>query len=351
MAKTGELHGLVVLLYTAGGRGGASRPLRHAERPLRELGIHLHFAAVRTVVHFLMSLAQVRQFRYDFVLYNGLASISHRSHFGYPLWRMTRMLRIPTFIYWHETDWVLGQQARQYPTHTARVRHIALDGSVVHLTVSEACKESIEKHFPGVQPAVVYNCTGVPAPFDRPASPTEPPTVVNLASIQPRKGTDLFVDTAIEVCRRHPSVEFMWLGDGEPFGSWQAQIEQAGLQDRILFPGYVAAGYLMLRRASVLFLASRDDPFPLSVLEAMCLGRSIVSFDVGGAPEALAGLGHVIPPFDTDLAAEAILDCLRLPPDQRIDLALRQRYLDLYTPERFAARLAQVLREHLCHAN
>jgi glycosyltransferase involved in cell wall biosynthesis len=171
--------------------------------------------------------------------------------------------------------------------------------------------------------------------------------VVNLASIQERKGTDLFVETAIKVCRRHPTVEFLWLGDGEPFGSWQREISQAGLEHRILFPGYVEAGHLILRRASIFFLSSRDDPFPLSVLEAMCLGRTVVTFDVGGAPEALDGQGYVIPPFDTDLAARAILECLDKPRANLVSPSLRERYLALYTPERFAARLNHVVRAAL----
>jgi glycosyltransferase involved in cell wall biosynthesis len=329
------------------GKGGAGRPIRNAGQPLRHLGVHLHYAAVRTAAHFVISMAQVRRYRYDFVLFNGLASISRRSRFGYALWGMTRLLRIPTFLYWHETDWVLERHARQHPASAARVRRIALDGAIVHLAVSEACRQSLQKFFPGVEPIVIYNCTDVPAPFDRPVQPAEPPTAVNIASIQARKGTDLFVETAIEVCHQHPTVEFIWLGDGEPFGSWQADIERAGLQERILFPGYVEAGHMILRRASLFFLASRDDPFPLSVLEAMCLGRSIVVFDVGGAPEALAGLGHVIPPFDTNAAAGTILDLLHRPPAKLVNLALRERYLEQYTPQSFARRLNRILRGQL----
>jgi glycosyltransferase involved in cell wall biosynthesis len=171
--------------------------------------------------------------------------------------------------------------------------------------------------------------------------------VINLASIQERKGTDLFVETAIKVCQVHPSVEFVWLGDGQPFGTWKADIKQMGLEERILFPGYVEAAYLMLRRASVFFLSSRDDPFPLSVLEAMCLGRSIVTFDVGGAPEALADHGIVIRPFDTAAAAEVILEILGRLPNDRLNLAVRNRYLQLYTPQKFAARLEECIRGHL----
>jgi glycosyltransferase involved in cell wall biosynthesis len=96
-------------------------------------------------------------------------------------------------------------------------------------------------------------------------------------------------------------------------------------------------------------LSSRDDPFPLSVLEAMCLARSIVAFDVGGAPEALAGHGQLVPPFDTGAAAAAILERLARPPEALVDLALRDRYLALFTPDRLAQRLNQQIREHLRH--
>lgn len=342
-----DLHGLVALPSVRQGKGGASRPILLAKSSLSEMGVNLDLAAVWTLAHFLVSLVKARRWRYDFVLFNGLASLSHRSRFGYCLSRIVRAFRIPTFIYWHETDWVLDRLAREHPASAARVGRVASDERVVHLAVSEACRQSLKSHYPAVEPIVVYNCTSVPPPFDRPVRPAEPPTVVNLASIQERKGTDLFVETAIKACRRHPTVEFIWLGHGDPFGTWRREICRAGLEDRILFPGYVDAGHLILRRASIFFLSSRDDPFPLSVLEAMSLARTVVTFEVGGAPEALAGQGYIVRPFDTDSAATAILKCLHQPPAKRINPELRERYLSLYTPERFAARLNSLLREQL----
>jgi len=343
------LHGLVALSGLRKMKTGATRSIRLTTSPLRDRGIYLHFVAVRSIIHFLYSLSQTKRFQYDFALFNGLASISHSSRFGYALWQIVQALHIPTFIYWHEADWVLDRYRRENPTSAQRVDRIASHESVVHLTASDACSASIRNRYAEAQPITIYECSSVPAPFDQPATPTEPPLVVNLASIQERKGVDLFVETAIRVCRQHPTAEFMWLGDGKPFGTWQTDIQEAGLQDRILFPGYVDSAYLLLRRASILFLSSRDDPFPLSVLEAMCLGRTIVAFDIGGAPEALAGHGTLVPPFDTEAAADAILAGLSLPPQERIDLALRNRYLDLYSPEKFAARLNEHIRERISH--
>jgi glycosyltransferase involved in cell wall biosynthesis len=341
------LYGLVIFNNLRKMKTGATRSLRLAAPFLRDLGIHLHFVAARSILHFLPSLIRTKRLRYDFVMFNGLASVGSQSHFGYRLWQLSRLVRRPTLIYWHETDWVLDQHRRQNPASARRVDRLAANPTTVHLTASRACSESIRKHYPQARPIELYECAVVPAPFDRPILPAEPPIVVNLASIQKRKGTGLFVETAIKVCQRHPTVEFLWLGGGQPFGTWRAEIEATGLEHRILFPGFVESAYLSLRRASLCFLSSRDDPFPLSVLEAMCLGRRVVAFDVGGAPEALAGLGYLVPPFDTGRAAEAILHCLSQPPQERLSLELRQRYLDLYTPARFAERLNRILREQL----
>jgi glycosyltransferase involved in cell wall biosynthesis len=344
-----DLHGLVLLNSLREMKTGASRSVRLASRHLRYYGIHLHFAATRTIVHFLHSLQQCGRARFNFLLFNGLASLSHRSQFGPPLAQIAFSLNVPVVIYWHETDWVLDRHAREHPVSAKTVDRIATHRSVTHLTASEAGAESLRSHYPGTAPTIIYECTTVPTPFDRPVRPASPPYVINLASIQERKGTDLFVDTAITVCRQHPNVEFLWLGSGESYGTWRKEIEAAGLKHRILFPGYVGAGYLLLRRASVFFLSSRDDPFPLSNLEAMCLARSIVTFNVGGAPEALGIDGTVVRPFDTQAAADAILRLLGRPPEELINEAVRRRYLEHYTPERFASRLNHSIRRNICY--
>jgi len=349
MGRSGvsPLYGLAVLPKLQRVKTGASRSISYAQVPLRDLDVYLDFFAARTIAHGLYSAVRNKRFRYDFVLFNGIASLSRFSQAGYPLFRLMQAMHVPTFIYWHETGWVFDRLQREHPRTFRRVAHAASHPSVVHLAASRACGRSVGQWFPRAVPIPVYECTAVPAPFDRPIPPAEPPMVVNLASIQERKGTDLFVETAIKVCQQHPTVEFLWLGDGREFGTWRQEIDRAGLQDRILFPGYVEAPYLLLRRASVLFLSSRDDPFPLSVLEAMCLGRTVVTFDAGGAPEALAGHGHVVAPFDTDAAADTILSCLAKPPTERMNLALRDRYFERYTPEKFAQRLDKVLRNHI----
>lgn len=344
-----RLYGLVIFNHLRSMRTGATRSIRLAKGYLEESKVFLDFVMSHSILHFLCSLRDTGRISYDFLLFNGLASIGRQSHFGQSLWKIGRGLGLPVFIYWHESNWVLERQQQNSPTSFRRVKYIASSPATIHLTASQACSESICRWYPAARPTEIYECAEITPPFDQPVMPSSPPLVVNLASIQPRKGTDLFVETALKVCQQHPTVEFVWMGDGQPFGTWREMIVSAGMEHRILFPGYMEAGYMMLRRASVFFLSSRDDPFPLSVLEAMSLGRSVVTFDVGGAPEALGGYGDTVPPYDTDAAADAILRCLEKRPEKRLKPELRQRYQELYTPGSFAARLNQVLRKQISY--
>lgn len=347
------LHGLVIVSNLRNPKVTVDHALLHAAPLLRRRAIYLHFVSVASVVQFFYCLAilaiRERQYRYDFAIFNDPGVLGFRNWLGNILLRMFYKSKISVFIYWHVTDWVFERLQKTKPSMVAKIAHIVQSDSVVNFTVSEVCSESLKKVYPKSNPIKIYNCTKVPRPFDEVLTPSQPPVVVNVASIQERKGTDLFVGTAINVCQRHPSVRFVWLGDGKRFGTWESDVKESGFQNRIVFPGYVDEPYSMIQRASVLFLSSRDDPFPKSVLEAMCLGRTIVAFNVGGAPEALAGEGILVEPFDTDAAAQAILDCLDQDPQKLVNQKVRDTYYGLYTPEKFAERMGNRIREQINH--
>lgn len=347
-ASGGRRHGLVVIDRLEHTHLGMNRSLLAARGPLASAGVTFEVGSVRTPYHLARALLKGRGRRpFDFLLFNSLGALLAESRLGHrlngarPLWMLARRLGVPTVLYWHETDWVLDRVATERPGDLARIRPIAADPATTHLTASSAGLQSIRRRFPASDPFVIYEC--VPQPVGERGVPTDPPLVVNLASIQPRKGTDLFVRSAIALCRRHPTVTFAWLGGGTPFGTWKEEIASEGLDERIHFPGYVSDPAAWLARSSALFLSSRDDPCPLAVLEAMAHARHVVAFNVGGAPEVLAGRGTVVSPFDTEAAAAALEAVIRRPAAARPVPAARERYAQQFTPEAFAARLVSCL--------
>lgn len=343
------LTGLAIIDRMRSRQPGMNKTLMLITPWLHEQAIDLHYIPVVSIFPLLRGLARItlkeKQYRFDFVLFNALASLT--SPWASLIARFCILFGIPLFVYWHEMSLIFEETSQRSPASIKRADRIAAGPSVHHLVVSQASKEAIQQKYETASKAkVIYNAASIPVPFDHPVSPfTDRPLVLNIASIQFKKGTDLFVKTALEVCKRHDTVEFMWLGAGKHYGDYLDEIRTEGFENRILFPGYVDASFTLLRRAAVFFLSSREDSFPLANLEAMCLARRIVCFDVGGGPEALDGTGILIEPFDTAAAADAILTVLRRPEKDWLNMQARERYLGMFTPSKQAERLSAAIRE------
>jgi glycosyltransferase involved in cell wall biosynthesis len=144
--------------------------------------------------------------------------------------------------------------------------------------------------------------------------------VVGCGTIYGRKGTDLFVDTAIR-CRELGigDATFIWVGgqhwdtdaESAPLGPWRdimGRISGRGMSDSIRFVGARSNAREYMAAADLFLLPSREDPFPLVCLEAAQCGTPIVCFDgAGGMPEFVSSdAGVVVPYLDTAAAAQAI---------------------------------------------
>ena len=121
-------------------------------------------------------------------------------------------------------------------------------------------------------------------PPDRPYSADE--LVVGCCgTVERRKVADLWVEVAREVRKAIPDqqVRFVWIGEiAQPIKAHDAGVE---------FLGPTPNPYPHMRRFDIATLPSRNDPFPLVVLEAMLLGTPVVAFGVGGVAEQIGDAG------------------------------------------------------------
>jgi glycosyltransferase involved in cell wall biosynthesis len=190
-----------------------------------------------------------------------------------------------------------------------------------------------------VASAIIFNSMKIPPEFLNRVSPQdEPPLVINVATVQPRKGPDLFIDIAAMVCERHPTVRFVWIGGSSNF-ELDCRIERLKLNDRIEFIGKVFPPWEWMRRASLMLLTSRSEAFGLSVAEAMACYRTVGAFSGTGAADAVGDTGIVVDQFNTTEMAQRILNLLAHAPDERINDKARERYDELFAPQPFADRL------------
>jgi glycosyltransferase involved in cell wall biosynthesis len=136
-----------------------------------------------------------------------------------------------------------------------------------------------------------------------------------------RKGIDLFVEVGLDVISRTSDTFFVWVGhhDADAFDAARARVAQAGATDRFIFPGLVADPAAFFAGADVYLMTSREDPFPLVVLDALEAWLPTIGFDgAGGFVELLQrGCGVLVPYLDTRAMAEAMLRLLNDPAEGR----------------------------------
>lgn len=137
--------------------------------------------------------------------------------------------------------------------------------------------------------------------------------VVGCGTMSHRKGADMFCRVAAALRQASGAeVEFLWLG-GPGDVDMVALSQELGVEGSIRLPGEVADPLADFRQAAVFLLPSREDPFPLVALEAAFCGLPTVCFDTmaqGVGTWVSQGAGHMVPAFDIEAMAAAVLSLL-----------------------------------------
>ncbi|MGH9380124.1 MAG: glycoside hydrolase family 99-like domain-containing protein [Thermoanaerobaculia bacterium] len=138
--------------------------------------------------------------------------------------------------------------------------------------------------------------------------------VLSVGYADHRKGLDLFVDACLLVLTADPRAFAVWAGNLEPrlFAAERRRIQAAGLEDRFVFPGFVAEPQDLYLAADVYALTSREDPFPSVVMEALDMETPVVAFAGATGCDALLthDCGVLVPAFDTGRFAAALQELL-----------------------------------------
>lgn len=139
---------------------------------------------------------------------------------------------------------------------------------------------------------------GVPAADAGPTAADEV-EVLYLARLAPRKRPLSFVEAAVALHAKHPGVRFSLVGPDEGEGPKVARAievaQRQGLQIQWEGPLSPEETLARLRKATVYVLPSVDEPYPMSVLEAMSVARPVVITDTCGLSGVVtdARAGHV----------------------------------------------------------
>ncbi|HEY8486869.1 MAG TPA: glycosyltransferase family 4 protein [Limnochordales bacterium] len=191
---------------------------------------------------------------------------------------------------------------------------------------------------------------GIPDPLGQASQPWPfgpgSPRLLSVGRLVEQKGMRELVEAFERVAPEFPGARLVIVGSGPLKESLERRIRSSSvLSERVHLAGPVAGAARLLACADVFCLASRDEAFPLTILEALGAGKAIVSTRAGGIPEAVKDgeSGLLVPPGDVEALARALR---RVMADaelrRRLGEAARRRYLEHFTARRMAERTVAV---------
>ncbi len=347
MQEAGECR--PVLLENAWAR---SRPHRDADAAIPTIAMRLRaptaaaggVASIRALIAFLGTLPVtlyrittiLRQFNIQYinVHYPGV------SCFVFALLRRTRLFRGKLVLSFHGSD---ARAAANLHGLSRSVYDWSLRNADTIVTVSHELARAIAACTRGTEAklTVVYNGIELEtfrSAFDatnvsRPMKPNR--IAICVSSFDLKKGVDILLHAFAEVAPKMLDVKLLIVGEsGDDDDALMALADQLGVSSRVEWRRNVSEKEVaaFLAAADVFVLPSRNEGFPLALLEAGAAGLPVVATRVGGVPELIShgDNGLLVAPEDPAAMAAALQRLLDDPASAQMGARLRQA-VELFT--------------------
>ncbi len=195
----------------------------------------------------------------------------------------------------------------------------------VVIAVSDEVRRGIEPYANGrprivtIQNAVDARALGTtevdPAAIRREFGfPPDALLVTTVGNLTPKKGHTFLLEAAGRIASRHPGARFLIVGQGPLTESLRAEAARLELNGTVAFAGFRADAVRLLAASDLFVLSSLFEGLPVTLLEAMALGKASVVTRVGGIPEVTDESSSVlVEAGDSDALAAAIGALLEAP--------------------------------------
>ena len=156
----------------------------------------------------------------------------------------------------------------------------------------------------------------------------EPGTLAigTITRLMPAKGNRYLVEAAPQVLARHPHTRIFIVGEGELQSELEAQARALGLGDRVVFPGFTRDVAAALSAFDLVVFPSLMEGTPLTLFEALAMGKPIVATDCDGMVDVLTDRRDalMVPRADAGRLAGALCELIERP-DVAAGLAAQAR--------------------------
>jgi len=134
----------------------------------------------------------------------------------------------------------------------------------------------------------------------------------NAGRLVRQKAQEYLVDLAVELKKRKYNVKILIAGYGRLEAQLKEYARSSGVEDRIIFMGFIDDMKSFLDSIDIFVLTSLWEGFGYVIVEAMANRRPVVAFDVSSNPEIIEDgrNGYLIPPYDIGLLSDRVVQLI-----------------------------------------
>ena len=134
-----------------------------------------------------------------------------------------------------------------------------------------------------------------------------------ITRLMPSKGNQYLIEAAPKILAKHPDARFFIVGEGELQAELEAQARALDLGDRLVFTGFTRDVAAALSALDIVVFPSLWEGTPLTVFEALAMGKPIVATDADGLLDVLTDRQDalIVPKANAGALADAIMHAAR----------------------------------------
>lgn len=139
------------------------------------------------------------------------------------------------------------------------------------------------------------------------------PVVAGLGRLVPQKGFDILIRAHHLLLQRNIEHRLLIIGEGPERSSLESLAAALGVADTVDMPGFQSNPFPSLQQADIFAFPSRFEGLGLALVEAMALGKPVVSCDCPSGPAEILQQGEsgiLVPTDDPVAMADALKQLL-----------------------------------------
>jgi glycosyltransferase involved in cell wall biosynthesis len=110
---------------------------------------------------------------------------------------------------------------------------------------------------------------------------------VNVGRLFKLKGQNLLIDVFFELKKKHKNIKLLIVGDGDQRTLLEAKVSEKGLQETVIFTGWLKDAHTLIAAADVIVHPTLSEMFSQFMIESMALAKPIIINNVSGVRDVI----------------------------------------------------------------